>query len=44
MDLKRVGVGGCELDSSDSCQGPVAGCSEHGNEPLDSTKDGEFHY
>jgi hypothetical protein len=28
MDL----MGRCELDSSDSGKGPVAGCCEHGNE------------
>jgi hypothetical protein len=27
-------MGSCELDSSESGQEPVAGCCEHGNEPL----------
>lgn len=31
MDLKEVG---CGLDSAVSGQGPVAGCCEHGYEPL----------
>jgi hypothetical protein len=35
-------VGRCGLDSSGSGQGPVAGCCENGNEPLDSIKSGEF--
>jgi hypothetical protein len=30
------------LDSSGSGYGPVAGSCEHGNEPLGSTKYGEF--
>jgi hypothetical protein len=33
-------VGRCELDTSDSGQGPVATCCEHGNEPSDSMKGG----
>jgi hypothetical protein len=35
-------VGKCGLDSSESEQGPVAGCCEHGNEPSSSVKGGEF--
>jgi hypothetical protein len=31
-----------ELDVSGSGLGPVAGCCEHGNEPLGSIKVGEF--
>jgi hypothetical protein len=30
------------MDSFVSGQGPVAGSCEHGNEPLGSTKGGEF--
>jgi hypothetical protein len=32
----------CELDSTDSVQGPVAGSFEHNNGPSVSIKDGEF--
>jgi hypothetical protein len=32
----------CRVDSSGSGQAPVAGCCEHGNEPLGSVKGGEF--
>jgi hypothetical protein len=35
-------VGRCGLYSSGSGWGPVAGCCEHGNEPLCVTKDEEF--
>jgi hypothetical protein len=35
-------VESCGLDDSRSGQGPVAGCCEHGNEPLGSKKGGEF--
>jgi len=35
-------VGGCELDASGPGQGPVLGSCEHGNEPFDSIKVGEF--
>jgi hypothetical protein len=35
-------VGKCALNSSGSGYGPVAGCYEHGNEPSDSMKGGEF--
>jgi hypothetical protein len=35
-------AGGCGLDASDSGQGTVAGCCEHGNEPSVSTKQWEF--
>jgi hypothetical protein len=35
-------MGGCQLDSSGSGQGPVADGCEHGNEPLDSIKGREF--
>jgi hypothetical protein len=39
-DNIRMGltVGGCELDSSDSGLGPVAGPYKHGNELSDSIK------
>jgi hypothetical protein len=33
---------GCRLGSSDSGRGQAAGCCQHGNETLDSIKDGEF--
>jgi hypothetical protein len=33
MDLREIGLGGCELDSTGSGQGPVAGCCECGDEP-----------
>jgi hypothetical protein len=32
----------CELDSSGSGQGPMAGSCEHDNEPSGSIKGGEF--
>jgi len=32
----------CGLDASGSEEGPVAGCCEHGNEPLGSIKAGNF--
>jgi hypothetical protein len=32
----------CELDEFGSGWGTVAGSCEHGNEPLGSTKGGEF--
>jgi hypothetical protein len=32
----------CGVDSSDSGQGRVAGCCEHGNEPSGSVKGGVF--
>jgi hypothetical protein len=32
----------CGLDSSDSWQGPIAGCSEHGNKTFVSIKGEEF--
>jgi hypothetical protein len=32
----------CELDSSGSGYGPVAGSCKRGNETLDSIKGGEF--
>jgi hypothetical protein len=35
-------VGSCELDSSGSRYGPLAGPCEHGNEPSGSIKEGEF--
>jgi hypothetical protein len=35
-------VGRCGLDTSESGQGPVTGCFEHGNEPSGSTKGKEF--
>jgi hypothetical protein len=35
-------VGKCGVDSSGTGQGPIAGCCEHGNEPSDSIKGGEF--
>jgi hypothetical protein len=37
MDLtKGDWLGGCGLDSTDSGQGPVAGCCEFGDEPSGS--------
>jgi hypothetical protein len=36
MDLREIGLGGCELDSTGSGQGPVAGCCECGDEPSGS--------
>jgi hypothetical protein len=37
MDLRAIGLGGgCELDSTVSGQGPVAGCCECGDEPSRS--------
>jgi hypothetical protein len=36
MDLKKIGLGGCGLDSTVSGQGPVAGCCECGIEPSGS--------
>jgi hypothetical protein len=35
-------VGRCELEAFGSGYGPVAGCSEHGNEPSVSIKGAEF--
>jgi hypothetical protein len=35
-------VGSCELDTSGSIQGSLAGSCEHRNEPSDSTEGGEF--
>jgi hypothetical protein len=32
----------CGLDSSGSGWGPVADCCEHGNEPSNSIKGGDF--
>jgi hypothetical protein len=32
MDLREIGLGGCGLVSTDSGQGPVAGCCECGDE------------
>jgi hypothetical protein len=42
MDLWGNRVGRCELDSSGSGQGPVAGCCEHGNELPGSIKCEEY--
>jgi hypothetical protein len=36
MDFREIGLGGCGLDSTDSGQGPVAGCCECGDEPSGS--------
>jgi hypothetical protein len=36
MDLRETGLGGCELDSTGSGLGPVAGCCKCGDEPLGS--------
>jgi hypothetical protein len=36
MDLGEIGLGRCGLDSTDSGQGPVAGCCECGDEPSGS--------
>jgi hypothetical protein len=41
MYLREMGLG-CGVDLSGSGQGLVAGSCEHGNECLDSIKDGEF--
>jgi hypothetical protein len=41
MDVKNS-VWGCELDSSGSGQGSVAGSYEHGNECSGFIKDGEL--
>jgi hypothetical protein len=35
-------VGGCELDSCDSGDGPVAGSCEHDDKPSGSIKGEEF--
>jgi hypothetical protein len=35
-------VRGCELDASDSGQGPVVGSCEHGDEPSGFIKGGEL--
>jgi hypothetical protein len=35
-------VGGCELDSCGSREGPLVSPCEHGNEPSDSKKGREF--
>jgi hypothetical protein len=35
-------VGKCGVDSSGSGYGPLAGCCEYRNEPLDSIKGSEF--
>jgi hypothetical protein len=32
----------CGLDEYSLGEGPMAGCCEHGNEPSDSIKGGEF--
>jgi hypothetical protein len=42
MDLRKVRVGSCAVDSCGSGQGPMAGCCEHGNESLGSRKCWEF--
>jgi hypothetical protein len=41
MKLREI-MGRCEMDSSGSGQGPVAGLCEHSNEPLGSIKGKEF--
>jgi hypothetical protein len=41
MDVRNR-VGSCELDTSGSGQGPVAGSCELGNEHLHFIKGGEF--
>jgi hypothetical protein len=38
IDLKEKGFWGCELNSSCSGRGPVAGSCEHGNDPPGSIK------
>jgi hypothetical protein len=40
INLRETGLGG--VDWNHLAQGPVAGCCEHGNEPLDSIKGREF--
>jgi len=42
LDLRETGWISCGPDSCDSGYGPLAGPCEHGNEPTDSTKGGEF--
>jgi hypothetical protein len=36
MDLRKIGLGGCGLDSTGSGQGPVVGCCECGDVPSGS--------
>jgi hypothetical protein len=36
MDLREIGLGVCELDSTGSGQGPVVDCCECGDEPSGS--------
>jgi hypothetical protein len=36
MDLPEIGLGRCGLNSTDSGQGPAAGCGECGDKPLGS--------
>jgi hypothetical protein len=36
MDLREIGLGGVDLDSTGLGQGPVVGCCECGDEPSGS--------
>jgi hypothetical protein len=36
LTVREIGLGGCGLDSTDSGQGPVAGCCECGDESSGS--------
>jgi hypothetical protein len=42
MDLSKMGLEGCGLDSCRSRQSLVAGFCEHGDAPSGSIKDGKF--
>jgi hypothetical protein len=42
MDLKEIGLEGVELDSAGSGYEQVTGSLEHGNEPMNYIKGGEF--
>jgi hypothetical protein len=42
MDFREIGWDGVDWIHLAQDKGPVAGCFEHGNEPSDSIKDGEF--
>jgi hypothetical protein len=40
--ILRNRMSGCVIDLYGSGLGQVAGCCVHGNEPMDSVKDGKF--
>jgi hypothetical protein len=42
IDLREIRWGGVDWIHLAQDKGPVAGCFEHGNEPLGSIKSGEF--